>query len=462
MINIQEVGQYAITIYATDQSGNISMLDTYVKVVDTTPPTIRLVSNPQPIEVFDEDALTKLDQYIIDIYDGDTLLSINQASITHDIQIDRLGTYSISYSVADIYGNLARYSLEVVVVDETQPTITLIEPLILPVYGPEIFFNQYFEILDNYDEKAALIIDIDASPKYSETGRYPIVVTAKDSSKNIAKYEGYIEIIDDISPTIIQISDIVITDFQPHVLISFFNMSDNYDEIELLTMNIDDTLVNYNEIGIYPITVDVTDQSLNQTYLETELFILDVTSPTLSLLQNSLTLAVNESTINLRSMINVATDNYDFLTTEDVIIETNLDVNVVGMYDIYYVLTDTSGNQTTCILKIIIDDFTPPVIELSHLTINQYDTIDLYENVYAYDDVSIPMIKCFPEMIDTSQPGDYTLTYIAQDARGNYTMKERLITILASPTHYDINDFIPIISIVIMGSMILYTIKKRG
>lgn len=456
------VGSYELTVYVSDQSGNRSQLTTTVFVVDTTPPVIRLMSHPPPITVFDTTVFDMLDAYVIDIQDQGTILNEANLVITHDIQIDRIGTYDINYQVTDTYGNKTIQSLQVQVIDDVPPTIILNEALVFPVYGPDQFLNTYFDIFDNYDTTASLNIDIDASPNYDVIGRYQIVVTAEDASDQIARYEGYIDIVDTISPSITQLNDIVITDFLPHVLSSYFMCKDNYSESENLLLMIDDQHVDYESIGIYTVHVQLSDESFNTVDMMCDIFVVDVIPPTLLLQHDSLTCAIQDDPINFRALIKSAIDNYDSLTIDDVVIEETVNMMTVGVYQVNYQLTDQSGNQTSACLTLTVDDFEAPVIDVSHQTITQYDTIDLLADVHVTDEGSTVEVMCYPAQIDTSSPGEHIVSYIAQDARGNYAIAYRTITILPTEASFDIDAFIPMIGSVVIGTILIIVIKKRG
>ncbi len=460
-IDYDHVGSYHMSITATDHHENQTELFTSVQIVDTTPPILRLMTQPPPISVHDNSALTTLSYYIIDIKDLDESINKEQATIVHDIQIDHCGTYHIDVYVSDAYGNEAHKTLEIEVIDLTPPTITLLQPFIVPVFSTEPLFSHYIAVSDNYDDTVLLDMDIDTSPHYDQVGMYPVIITVEDTSHNKARFEDYIYVIDDIPPTVLQINDIVVTDFQPHVYESYFSYTDNYDETASMTIEVDDSAVDYQQLGIYPIEVIVSDQSYNLTTVTSEIFVVDVISPTLTLQHERLTIAVHQS-INLRSFILSAFDNYDPLTLSDVVMDESLNVDVVGVYDIVYRLTDQSGNETTKTLTIIVDDFTAPIINVNDITINQYDTIDLLDGVDVIEETTSVQLICYPAVIDTQTPGEQIITYVAQDGRGNYALVHRTITIMPIEEKYEIEDFIPTIVILLSGSIIIIAIRKKG
>lgn len=455
-------GRYMIDIYAVDQSNNQSQIRMNVSVIDTKPPIIRLQSNPQPIVVGDDQSLNELDRYVLDIYDIDTLIKTEDMIISHDIQINRLGTYHIYYVVTDDFGNTAYETLQIDVIDNIAPLITVKEPLVFPVFCEDPFIQTYVDVTDNYDDIASLIIEIKSKPVYDQVGKYPLTVTVKDTSKNISIYEGFIIVEDTISPEVIQLNEIIITDFMAHPLLSYFKASDNYDLDSDIEVFVDDDLVNYEEIGIYPIDITVTDTSSNQICITSEVFIVDIIAPVLTLAYTTLTLSIHDELPDFVSYIAFIEDNNDELMMDDVIITHDVSMQDVGIYEVEYSLKDQSGNMTKAVLFVVVDDFTAPEFTMSNITISQYETIDLLADIDVKEEDSTYYMMCFPESIDSSKPGEHIITYVVQDERGNFTTKERVITILPTEDVYDINDFIPMILVLFAGMVVIVAIKKHG
>ncbi len=460
-INYDLEGSFEVTIKAIDQSGNQSELKTILTIIDVSEPFILLQTNPAPMTVYDEDALDDLRKFIISVGDGDDILNSLDVAISHDIQIDRIGSYHIFYHLTDDQGHEVNETLEIEVIDNVKPIITKKEDLVFPVFSPELFIASYFLVTDNYDEDV-LDIQIETDIDYDKIGLYPIIVTAEDTSGNVSTYYDYIEIIDITPPGMTQINDIVITDFLPHVLDSYFDVFDNYDDKASLMITIDDHDVDYETLGIYPLTVHVSDTSGQITSYDTELFIIDVTSPIIELTKESLTISVHSEALHLYAYIQSVDDNYDDLTIDDVIIHGEVDVQTVGVYQITYEIMDSSGNDAMKVLTVYVDDFIAPTITFSNLTINQYDDINLLDGVTIYEETSSYDIMVFPSHIDTHIPGEQIITYICQDARGNYSMAQRSIVIIAHNQPYTFENFIPMTVILLTGGIIMVAIKKRG
>jgi hypothetical protein len=102
-------------------------------------------------------------------------------------------------------------------------------------------------------------------------------------------------------------------------------------------------------------------------------------------------------------------------------------------------------------LEFIIIDHESPTIIFDELTINQYGSVDLLQGVTLEDNSNQIEIIYYPKVIDTSKPGSIIVTYIVTDERGNYVMKDRLVTILEIKTKPLLDQFIPFIIVIVIG-----------
>ena len=118
---------------------------------------------------------------------------------------------------------------------------------------------------------------------------------------------------------------------------------------------------------------------------------------------------------------------FSFLNTErDATIDTKYDDAAVfkseGVHPITLLATDSSGNYSSFYLSVIVD--TPPEIRSYSGDAEYYvalgNTIDLYKDVYAFDDVDGDLTSAIKAKVPdyTSKEGDYTVTYTATDSNG--------------------------------------------
>ncbi len=459
-INYDQLGLYEIIVIATDISNNTTKETFLVSVVDQKPPDLVLSSNPQPITVYSKITDTLLKSYILSISDNHDVILLDDLNITHDIDSKRLGKYHIYYTCSDLSHNVTTKSLEVAVIDDVKPFIENTSPLIFNVFDQNPIFSEYFHISDNYNAFDDLTIKYAGAFNLEKIGRYQLLVEATDQSKNKAVYVTEIVVMDQTAPEITQISEIIITNFEPLDLSIYFNAFDQYD-LEENYMIIDDQFVDYSKIGSYDISVYATDLSDNTAIFLTKIHLIDITAPVISLSTDTIYLNLGEERYTPLSYILEVSDNYDEILIDDVSIISTVDIFNVGKYQLIYTLIDSSLNDIQKIINVYVDDYEAPIIKGDSLYISMYESIDLLEGLDIEDNVGIYQVYYEPRYIDASYPGSYEISYRVSDLRGNITTFTRMIYIESIEQSYKIIDFIPIIILMISSISCLYYLYKK-
>jgi hypothetical protein len=459
-VDYNRLGIYEIKASATDLSNNLSQETFLINIVDQSPPQFILKTNPLPISVFSTINETVLKSYVLAISDNYDLLSLDDMIITHDIDPMRLGAYHIYYTCIDQSNNSVSKTLNIEVIDNTKPIVKEITPLIFDVFDQEPILSDYFLITDNYSDVDDLDIKYTNTLDLKEIGRYQIRIEVTDESKNKTTHLTNAFVVDQIAPVITQVSEIIITNFEALDLSIYFNTIDQYDE-EQTQITIDDSKVNYQKIGTYEILVTSSDLSNNESSLYTELHIIDIISPTLLLSSKKIYLNLDSPLDDMTSYIIDVSDNYDDLNASDVFIESNINTDIIGQYEIIYTIIDSSYNEFSQKIDVYVDDYKAPSISGYSLYISMYEYIDLLEGIMIDDNVGVYDIYYEPSALDTSYPGSYEIWYTVLDQRGNKTNFSRMIYIEEIDLSYQINDFIPIIITMISSMSVLYYLYKK-
>lgn len=460
LVDYEHLGTYEITIVATDLSNNSSQETFLLNIIDQSPPDLVLKTNPQPISVFTTITDELLKSYILSYTDNYDLISLEDLTITHDIDEIRLGDYHIYYTCSDQSNNIASKTFDIEVVDDIKPHVEVLMPLIFDVFEQEPIISDYFLITDNYnafddlDIKYASLLDTD------EIGRYQIRIEVIDKSKNKTIYLTDAMVIDQLPPAITQVTDIIITNFEDMDLSIYFNAIDQYD-LEQTQLIIDDSQVDYQKLGSYEIIVRASDLSNNISSYFTELHVIDITNPSLTLSTHTLYLSLNNVIEDEKTYIIDVFDDYDDLSIDDVLIESTIKTDMIGQYELIYTIIDSSFNEFSQKIDVYVDDYKAPSISGSSLYISMYDSIDLLEGLTISDNVGVYDIYYEPSLLDTSYPGSYEIFYTLLDQRGNTTSFSRMIYIDEIDQSYQINDFIPIIITMISSMSVLYYLYKK-
>jgi hypothetical protein len=238
-------------------------------------------------------------------------------------------------------------------------------------------------------------------------------------------------------------------------------VSDQYSSEENIKLEIDDSIVNYDVIGIYPIHIYATDESGNVGILHTELIILDIHAPTLTLKSNVYYANIHAPLVDLSSYILDAYDNYEDLDRHDVEIFHEININKIGVYLVKFQLVDESMNKSISILEYRIDDINKPQISFEPLILSYRESFLPMTGVTIYEHSSKVSISIFPSIVDTTVPGSYQITYIATDERGNSTKLNRMVTVLPERTNIEVTMYLPVLSIILIGGASTFYFWKK-
>ena len=237
LVDYSRPGIYLIKITATDQSLNQTSITDYITVEKKSLPVLKLNSNTLTLTVNDIDYYNSLLDQVIEVYDSVDKLSLDDIVITSNLDITKIGKYFVLYSVTNSFDQTAESKLTVEVIDNIKPTIVQIKELDIPVNNPNIIFQDYFLITDNYDDYEDLIITYPKTVKLDIVAEYMIKITAEDKSKNISSLETRLRVLDLEPPEIITEVSTIILDVFEEINPNFYTLKDNYSK--KLTSKID-------------------------------------------------------------------------------------------------------------------------------------------------------------------------------------------------------------------------------
>ena len=417
-INVDIVGTYTVTFKSTDTNGNVATETREFKVIDTTAPVITVddENNKYTMEVhgtkpeFKATATDNYDEHV-------------DVAVTDDINVDVVGTYTITFTATDANNNTATETREFKVVDTTPPVITVDDEnnkYTMEVHGEKPTFVA--TATDNYDEHVDVVVtdDIDVDV----VGTYTVTFKSTDTNGNVATETREFKVIDTTPPVITVDDENNKYTMEVHGEKPEFKATatDNYDEHVDVVVTDD---INVDVVGTYKITFTSTDAN-NNTATETREFkVVDTTPPVITVDDEN-----NKYTMEVHgekpTFVATATDNYD--EHVDVVVTDDIDVDVVGTYTVTFTSTDTNGNVATETREFKIIDTTAPVITVDDEN-NKYtmevhgekpafkatatDNYDEHVNVVVTDDINVDVV------------GTYTVTFTSTDTNGNVATETR-------------------------------------
>ncbi len=188
----------------------------------------------------------------------------------------------------------------------------------------------------------------------------------------------------------------------------------------------DDSQVDYNNKGIYPLIYTVKDKSNFNVTKEVTLEVLDPEAPIIKFTEVSIP---QYTSFDPNTGVEVIDANMDELS--DITYTGTVDTNKVGEYTLTYSVTNKFGLTTTAdrIIKVIANE--SPIINATNKTITQFDSIDLLSGVTATDkeDGDLTSSITYEGIVNTNEVGDYSVTYKVKDSVDQETTLTVTITV---------------------------------
>ncbi|MDX9692259.1 MAG: DUF5011 domain-containing protein, partial [Acholeplasmataceae bacterium] len=371
-VNLEEVGVYSLVYSVVDSSDNLSTTSVSVSVLPGNQPidvNIPVIIGYSHIKhVFGDSEPNYLE--------GVTAFDIEDGYITENIVLDisnvdlnTLGVYTVTYSIEDEAKNFFQASIELTVVDETEPVISGVEDMVYHLGDDLPNFLEGVTAIDDYDGDISHLIIVDSSDfdDWFE-GTYNIIYTVSDSSDNQTTYIRKINVVDGTAPSIINASDInfFVGDSIPNYL-NGVSALDNIDGNVTNELQFDDESVNYDVPGTYQVTLFVVDSSNNLASILITVTVIDHIAPVIHGTQQY-TYTIGDEIPDLLLGV-TATDNVDDDLTQHIEVIEEIDYETADVYTVTYVVFDSSENQATVTVS---------------FTVISNDSIDLINNLNVY------------------------------------------------------------------------------
>jgi|GEM_PF-3501722 len=358
-IDLHTVDSYTVTYNVSDASGNAATaIRRTVNVVDTTAPVLHLTGSPA-VDVEVHTGYTDAGATATDNYDAASAITALVKS-NNNIDLHKVGSYKVTYTVTDANGNVAEAIERVVnVVDTTAPVITVSgsNPVDTEVHLK--YVDAGATATDNYDADDAITAAIKASDDLDlhTVGVYTVTYNATDANGNAAAAKTRtVKVVDTTSPVLALVGQPSV-DVEVHTSYTDAGATatDNYDAAQDITAAIvanDD--IDLHTVGTYTVTYNVTDANKNAASTITRTVnVVDTTKPELTLLGDAeIFMDQGDSYTDAGA---TATDNYDSdeSITGAIRLTNPLNVNTIGVYTLHYDVTDANGNAADPIERVI-------------------------------------------------------------------------------------------------------------
>ena len=334
---------------------------------DTTPPVITL-NGDATINHIVGTTYTDLGATATDTVDGDLTDSI---TTTGSVDVDQIGSYTITYIVSDASGNEATKERIVVVSDAViNPTMEWSQK--------ESTFNLTWAN-DGDSNNQAINIEVGDTVKW----------TWGPGTHNLVSTSG-VEILDSGYHS------------SGHVFSHTFNQSgDTNYECQPHSGNMNGTITVQDSISLVITLIGDT-------------------------------LVIHEAGTPYTDQGATATGTVDGDLTDSIIKTGSVDVDQVGSYTITYKVTDSEGNEAIPVTRTVtVRDTTPPVITLIGDTTINHEAGTPYtdQGATATDNIDETINVTTSGTVDINTVGEYTITYTAIDSAGNEATVTRSVIV---------------------------------
>ena len=424
---LDEVSLFPLTL-TTEQVSWLAQGKDPRAVSDLTKPILTLAGE-ETITVEKGDLYVEAGFSAIDEYDGDIT-----DNVTVEGTVDHLatGVYVLKYNVSDKADNAADERIRTVnVVDTTKPVLTL-------KGDAEITL----EVHSTYEDAGATAIDkpsVDISDEITVTnpldvstpGEYTITYKVFDPAGNEAEITRKVTIVDTTAPVITLKGEAEVThEGGSEYVDAGVTASDNLDgdiTDQVTVVN----PVDVTKLGEYTLTYNLTDDTGNQAAEVTrKVTVVDTTGPVITVTGDAeVTVEAGDTYEDAGATV---ADNIDSgLEATSV---STVDTTKPGEYAVTYNVADSNGNDAVQVSrKVTVVDTTAPVITLSGEAEINVEAAGTYSDAGATStdivdgDLTETIVTNNP--VDTSKPGEYTVTYESTDAAGNKATLTRKVNV---------------------------------
>ena len=358
------------------------------------------------------------------------------------VDTSKAGTYKVTISAEDKWGNVTSIYVEVKVkeVKNEVPTISA-KDVTIDCGGKlsKTMFNAKAEDKEDGDLTDKITIDT-SKVDTSKVGTYDVILTVKDSKG--AEATKTVKVTVKATSPYLEASDVTIEEGND-LKDSAFNIVAKDCEGNKIDVKIDKSKVDTSKAGTYKVTISTEDKWGNVTSIDVKVEVKEVKNEAPTISANDVT--IDCGTKLPKTMFNAkAEDKEDGDLTDKITIDTSkVDTSKVGTYDVILTVKDSKGAEATKTVKVTVKA-TSPYLEATDVTIEEGEDLkDSAFNIVAKDcegnkiDVKIDKSK-----VDTSKAGTYKVTISTEDKWGNVTS----IDVKVEVKEKEVKDEAPVIT----------------
>lgn len=384
--------------------------------------------------------------------DGEDLTNKIEIS-DNEVNVDKAGTYKVSYYVKDSNGKEASKTITVTVEKDEEKENSL---PIINASDKTIELGSKFNPLDGVsasDEEDGDLTNnitiISSNVDVNKEGVYVVTYEVKDNDGGKARKSINITVVKktekENKAPIIKASDKTIKKGQKFNPLDGVSASDEEDGDLTSKIKVVENKVDVNSIGKYSVSFEVTDSGGKSI---TKSINVTVEAKSESKSNKSPIIYAEDITVALGSkydpyaMVSASDPEDGNITNKIKVVYNYVNVNKEGTYKVGYKVTDSSGNSASCVIKVKVKDMNTqkkkektnnvPVIYCNDIFIALNSKFNPLEWVAVTDkedgDITNKVMAIYNN-VNTSIEGNYHVTYEVVDSDGNKVNKAMMVVV---------------------------------
>ena len=425
-----EVGINPVTLTVVDVNGNSSTCTADVLVIDNIAP----VAVCQNISI-NLDATGNATIIAADINNGSSdacglTLAASQTSFT----CANVGANSIVLTVTDPSSNVSTCTSTVTVVDVTAPVAVCQDIVVqLDATGNATVTGA---LINNGSSDACGIASLAVLPNTftcANVGANAVVLTVTDVNGNNSTCNATVTVQDNVAPVALCQNVSVILDVTGNGSTTPALVDNgSSDACGIASLALSQTAFDCSEVGINSVTLTVVDVNGNSSTCTADVTVIDNIAP-VAVCQD-ITVQLDASGVATITTADIDNGSSDACGVSLAASLTNFDCSMVGIVPVTLTVTDPSGNNSTCIANVTVQDNIAPIIACQDITVqlNASGNVSIVPadiTASATDNCAIATSTIDVSAFTCANVGPNTVTLTVTDVNGNVSTCTANVTV---------------------------------
>ncbi len=416
------IGETTVRCVAKDASGNTAECSFIVEVVDVTPPMLVCLED---IVVECDGPEGRVVEYstprVADACDEFPALVCDPPSGS----LFPIGDTVVTCTATDFSGNSITCSFNVIVEDNTPPSISCPADIVVECESPAGTIVDFTAIASDTCDPNPVVECNPAPGSTFPPGQTVVRCSATDFSGNETTCEFTVNVVDTTPPELSCPEEPIVAECTgPEGAAVTLNVGAIDACQDTVEVTCDPPSGSVFPIGTTIVTCTATDASGNSSQCQLAVIVADTTPPTIACPVDVMAIECDE---NLLGVIQYPLPNVSDVCDPDPVVTCNPPQGAllpIGIHTITCTATDDAGNTATCQFELEVVDTVPPQLTCTTDIIRECAGPDGAEVVYEQPTVSdscnpAPNLACLPGSGSLFPLGTSTVTCTADDQNGN-------------------------------------------